>query len=192
LKTVDASFGHEMLALRHHWDIWTVMPYVDQFDGLVPAQDAGGRMRNVRTIVVFTDGIVICAVGVHGVWLVNRALLPGFGHLGSLLLAMIRPGQRMVRSRRQRAVRKHAMRLGPEGTAAAFARTRPRSLGIVFADVQRIALTSTREGRLLVVQTASAEDSKERVYSYLNDLSAERVREVLGPLIGARLAVPAP
>jgi hypothetical protein len=61
----------------------------------------------------------------------------------------------------------------------------------MFADVTRIALVSTREGRLLVVQTASAEDSKERAYSYLNDLSAERVREVLGPLIGARLAVPA-
>jgi hypothetical protein len=85
------------------------MPYVDQFDGLVRAQDAGGRMRNVRTIVVFTDGIVICAVGVDGVWLVNRALLPGFGHLGPLLLAMIRPSQQVVRSRRQRAVRKHAM-----------------------------------------------------------------------------------
>ena len=55
----------------------------------------------------------------------------------------------------------------------------------------RIALTTTREGRLLVVQTASAEHSKEKACSYLNDLSAERVREVLGPLIGARLAVPA-
>ena len=49
------------------------MPYVDQFDGLVRAQDASGRMRNVRTVAVFTDGIVICAVGVEGVWLVNRA-----------------------------------------------------------------------------------------------------------------------
>jgi hypothetical protein len=168
------------------------MPYVDQFDDLIRAQDAGRRMHNVRTIAVFTDGIVICAVGVDGVWLANRALLPHFGMLGSLLLALIRPAQRTIRSRRQLSIRKQATRMGADATAAAFARTRRKALPISFTDVTRIALTGTGEGKMLVVQTAPAGNSNGKVYSYLNHLPADQVRDVLGTLIGSRLTAPAP
>jgi hypothetical protein len=148
-------------------------------------------MRNIRTIAVFTDGIVVCAVGVDGVWLVNRALLPQLGGLGSLLLALIRPAQRLVRSRRQLAIKKQGMHLGPGGTSAAFARTRRKALAIRFADVTQIALTTSSEGRLLMVRTAPTGDSNGKLYSYLNNLPADQVRDILGPLIGSRLTVPA-
>jgi hypothetical protein len=41
------------------------------------------------------------------------------------------------------------MRLGPGGTAAAFARTRRKALAILFADVTGIALTQTRQRYVL-------------------------------------------
>jgi hypothetical protein len=148
-------------------------------------------MQNIRTMAVFTDGLVICAVGVNGIWFASYAVLRQFGALGWLLLALIRPGQRLARRRRQEAIRKRAMRLGPSGTAAAFARTRRKALAILFADVTAIALTQTRQGKQLVVLTVSPGTGKQQAYPYLNDLPAERVHEVLGPLIGGRLTIQA-
>jgi len=92
------------------------MSYIEQFDGLVRLQDYDSRMRNVRTMAVFTDGIVICSVGVSGVWLINEALLPGFGVLGRLLLTVIRPGQQVVHRRRQAAHRADNSSQRPQGT----------------------------------------------------------------------------
>jgi hypothetical protein len=146
-------------------------------------------MQNIRTMAVFTDGLVICAVGVDGIWLASDAVLRPLGALGSVLLALIRPGQRLVRHRRQEIIRKRAMRLGPTGTAAAFARTRRKALAILFADVTGIALTQTGQGKQLVVHTVSPGTGKQQAYPYLNDLPAERVQEVLGPLIGGRLTI---
>jgi len=148
-------------------------------------------VQNIRTMAVFTDGFVICAVGVNGIWLVSDAALPRFGALGVLLLALIRPGQRAVRRCRQKAIRKRALRLGPNGTAAEFAQTRRKALAIPFADVTGIALTQTREGKQLVVHAISASTGREQAYPYRGDLPADRVREVLGPLIGARLTIAA-
>lgn len=168
------------------------MAYVDQFDGLIRAQDAGRSIRSLRTMAVFTDGIVICTV--DGVWQqVSRVLLPLFAHRGLLSSALVltRPSQLVVGGRREAAIRKQAMRLAADGTAASFARTRRRALAISFADVTAIVLASTREGRVLDVQVISA-DGKQQVYSYLNDLPTDWVREVLRPLIGDRLMVHAP
>jgi hypothetical protein len=138
------------------------MPYIGQFDGLLPAQDNDRRVQNIRTMAVFTDGLVICAVGF-----------------------------RAVRGRRQKAIRKRALRLGPNATAAAFARTRRKALAIPFADVTGIALTQTSEGKQLVVHAISPSTGQEQAYPYRGDLPANRVREVLGPLIGARLTIAA-
>jgi|SRR6516164_6832583 len=167
------------------------MSYIEQFDGLVRLQDYDSRMRNVRTMAVFTDGIVICSVGVSGVWLINEALLPGFGVLGRLLLTVIRPGQQVVHRRRQEAIRKRATSLGLGGTAAAFASTQHRAVAIRFADVTAITLRSTNKGRLLTVQTTPARGLKEPAFPYLTDLPADRIRDVLGPLAGDRLTVSA-
>jgi hypothetical protein len=148
-------------------------------------------MQNMRTMAAFTDGLVICAVGVNGVWLVSDVVLRQYGALGGLLLTLIRPGQRLARRHRQEAIRKRAMRLGPGGTAAAFARTRRKALAILFTDVTGIALTQTREGKQLIVHTASPGTGERRTYPYLNDLPADRMHEVLGPLIGGRLTIQA-
>jgi hypothetical protein len=168
------------------------MTYVDQFDGLVRVQDAGRSIRSLRTMTVFTDGIVICTI--DGVWQqVTRVLLPFFQHRGlvSPTLALTRPSQQVVPGRREAAIKNRAMRLAADGTAASFARTRRRALAISFAEVTAIVLASTREGMLLDVQEISA-GGRQHVYSYLNDVPADRVREVLGPLIGDRLMVHAP
>ena len=168
------------------------MAYVDQFDGLVRAQDAGRSIRSLRTMAVFTDGIVICTV--DGVWQqAGRVLLPFFQRRGLLepALALARPSQQVVGGRREAAIKKQAMRLGADSTAASFARIRRRALAISFADVTAIVLASTREGRLLEVEAISA-DGEQQVYSYLNDLPTDGVREVLRPLIGDRLMVHAP
>jgi len=146
-------------------------------------------MQNVRTIAVFTDGLVICAVGVDGIWLASSAVLPRFGLLGGALLAVIRPGQRLVRRRRQEGIRRRATRRGPDGTAEAFAQSRRKALAIPFSEVTGIALTHTGQGELLVVHTLSPRTGKEQTYQYLNDLPADRVSGVLGPLIGGRLTV---
>jgi hypothetical protein len=167
------------------------MAYVDQFDGLVRAQDAGRSIRSLRTMAVFGDGIVICTI--DGVWQqVGRVLLPFFQHRGLLepALVLTRPSQQVV-GRREAAIKNQAMRLAAAGTAASFARTRRRALAISFADVTAIVLASTREGRLLDVQVISA-DGGQQAYSYLNDLPTDLVREVLRPLIGDRLMVHAP
>jgi hypothetical protein len=106
-------------------------------------------------------------------------------------LALVSPNQQVVPGRREAAIKKRAMRLAAGGTAASFAQTRRRALAISFADVTAMVLASTREGRLLDVRVASA-DGEQQAYSYLNDLPADRVREVLRPLIGDRLMVHAP
>ncbi len=42
------------------------MAYLGQFDDLVRDSDRGRAIRNTRTIAVFDDGLVICAVSVYG------------------------------------------------------------------------------------------------------------------------------
>ena len=166
------------------------MPYIDQFDGLAPVQDADRGIQNIRTMVVFTDGLVVCAVGITGAFLVSSAVLPRFGALGQLLLTAIRPGQAAVHGHRQEAIRNGAARLGPGGTAAAFARTRRKTLTIPFTDVTGIELAQGPQGKQqLVVRTAPPGTGRGLDYSYLADLTPARVREVLGPLAGERLTV---
>lgn len=42
------------------------MAYVDQFDHLIRAEDRGRAIKSTRTIVVFDDGLTVCAVRVYG------------------------------------------------------------------------------------------------------------------------------
>jgi len=143
-------------------------------------------------MVVFTDGLVVCAAGISGAFALSDAALPRIGWIGGLLLVSIQPGQAVARHCRQEAIRKAAARLGPDGTAAAFARTRRKALAIPFSDVTGIALTPAPQGRQrLFVRTAPAGADRELTYSYLADLAPARVREVLGPPIGDRLTVAA-
>jgi hypothetical protein len=143
-------------------------------------------------MIVFTDGLVVCAVGIRGVFALSDAALPRIGWIGELLRVAIRPGQAVVRHGRQEAIRRDAARLGQGGTAAAFASTRRKALAIPFSDVTGIALTQAPQGgQQLVVRTAPPGARRELTYSYVADVPPARVREVLGPLIGERLTVAA-
>ena len=142
-------------------------------------------------MAVFTDGLVVCAVGISGVLLSTSVMLSRLGALGGLLQTVIMPGQGAARSRREEAIRKQASGLGSDGTAAAFARTRRKALAIPFTEVTGIALAQTRLGRQIVVRTVAPGTGQKQGYPYLADVPADRVREVLGPLIGERLTVTA-
>jgi hypothetical protein len=74
------------------------MPYVDQFDQLRRAQDLGRVIRNVRTMVVFSDGLVVCAVGIDGGY--NLPLFFGVDALLRPVLFVVRTaGQILVRGK---------------------------------------------------------------------------------------------
>ncbi len=64
-----------------------VMAYRGQFDRLIKAEERGRAITSTRTIAVFDDGLVVCAVGVYG------DARPARGMFGSLRLTR-RPPRR--------------------------------------------------------------------------------------------------
>jgi hypothetical protein len=164
------------------------MPYVDQFDQLRRPQDLGRAIRNVRTMVVFSDGLVVCAVGIDGGY--NLPLLVGHNALLRPVLFVVRTvGQILVRGKREEQIRRTARAMGQDGTAEAFANGRRKAVAIPFAEVKMIELNDTRIGRQLTVRTVPSGAPRELLYRYLGDLSADEARRVLGPLVGARLKI---
>src|SRR5215472_9591632 len=59
-----------------------LVAYLGQFDHLIRESERGRAILNTRTIAVFDDGLVVCAVPVYG-----DAAKPDSGILGSLRLA---------------------------------------------------------------------------------------------------------
>jgi len=170
------------------------MPYIDQIDDLYRLQDTGRTITNVRTLMVFSDGLVVCAMGVRGIRTFPLlGLVPLWESLLITLTRLLGPAaQRAVRQRRERAVRANATALGTDGTAEGFAKSRRKALAIPFAEVTKIELTQTRKGRLLAIYTLPSGGKAEPVYPYLCELTADRVRQVLEPLVGERLMIRVP
>ena len=173
------------------------MPYIDQIDGLYRLQDTGRTITNVRTLMVFSDGLVVCAMGVRGIR--TFPLLGLVPHWEALLIAFARlmgpAAQRAVRGRRERGVRAKATALGATAlgaTAEGFAKSRRKALAIPFTEVTKIELTQTRKGRLLTIHVLPSGGKADPVYAYLCELTADRVRQVLGPLVGERLNIRVP
>jgi hypothetical protein len=160
------------------------MAYIDQFDDVVRAQDRGHATRNMRTIAVFTDGLVVCAAGIEG-----GPAIPVGGLLGGLLRAGRPQGQQKMRSHRDQRIRDSAEAMGADGTAEAFAQTRPKARAIPFAVVRRIVLAQDGQDRKLVIYADTANPDRAIRSAYFCNLSAQRVREVLGPLLGNRLKI---
>lgn len=152
------------------------MGYVGQFDNLVRAEDRGHAIRFTRSIVVFTDGLAICPVAVPGAALtLHRSLIGG-----------------LVRRRAQddaEDLRRSAEAAG--STAAEFAQTWPGGVAVPFAVVARVVLARPRQvSELAVDEELAGRDEWVRTV-YLGDLETDRVRDVLGPLLGARLEIDA-
>jgi hypothetical protein len=153
--------------------------YVGQFDNLVREQDRGHAVGFTRTIVVFTDGLAVCPIRVGG----------GHPELQrgpvSRLLGVGRPAPRVSPQR----VRDMAMATGASESAAEFARAWHGAQAIPFAVVERIVLARPHQvSRLEIYETVRGDGASSQTV-YLGDLSPERVREVLGPLLGGRLQV---
>jgi hypothetical protein len=163
------------------------MAYVDQFDNLVRERDRGHAIRHTRTIAVFDDGLAVCAVPVRGGSPVLQA-----GLLSRLLRAgRVAGGQARPASGGEQ-IRASARAMSADATAFAFAESWPRAAAIAFAVVDRIVLTRPQQVSKLAIYQETARPGGALRSAYLGDLSAERVRDVLGPLIGDRLKIEVP
>jgi hypothetical protein len=153
--------------------------YVGQFDNLVREQDRGHAVGFTRTIVVFSDGLAVCPVPVPGG---NSLLQRG---VFSLLLGVGRPAVRVS----PQQIREIAVTTGAGGTAGEFAQAWRGAQVIPFALVTRIVLARPQQVSRLEIYEAAGGDGEARQLVYLGDLSPDRVRELLGPLLGDRLHI---
>jgi hypothetical protein len=153
--------------------------YVGQFDNLVREQDRGHAVGFTRTIVIFTDGLVVCPIPV------------GSGHPElqrgpvSRLLGVGRSAPRVS----PQQVRDMAVATGAGGSAAEFARAWRGAQAIPFAVVERIVLVRPQQVSRLEIHEAVSGDGASSQAVYLGDLSPDGVRELLGPLLGERLQI---
>jgi hypothetical protein len=153
--------------------------YVGQLDNLVREQDRGHAVGFTRTIVVFTDALAVCPVPVPG----GRSMLQR-GVL-SLLLGVGRPAARVS----PQQVRDVAVAMGAGGTPGEFARAWRGAHTIPFAVVERVVLARPQQVSRLEIYEAVSGGGEPSQTVYLGDLSAEGVRELLGPLLGDRLEI---
>jgi hypothetical protein len=145
------------------------MPYVDQFDHLQPF----GGDRNMHTIVVFTDGLVVSPAG-------HQFSPPS---VGAGQLDRERHGYRATRLRRE------AQAMGDDASAYVFAQSRRKTLAIPYSGIKQIVLSQPGRRRRLAIYEETANPSRPAITRYVCDLSADRVRAALGPLLGARLII---
>jgi hypothetical protein len=155
--------------------------YVDQFERLIRADERGRAIKNTRTIVVFDDGLVECAVRVYG-----DARRSAGGILGGLRRS--RPtgpgsghGDEHIRVSAQAA-----------GSCLTFAPTWPKARPMPFAVVDKVVLTRPRQVSELAISEQTADAASPAITTYLGDLSADRVRSALGALLGDRLEILVP
>jgi hypothetical protein len=156
------------------------MAYRGQFERLIRAEERGRPITSTRTIAVFDDGLVVCAVGVYG------DARPSRGIFGSL-----RRTRRPVRRDSGPARGDEHIRAGAEasGSGVTFAETWPGAQLIPLAVIDRIVVTRPRQVSELAVYVEAAGGASPERLAYLGDLSAERVREALGSSLGERLHI---
>jgi len=161
-----------------------VVPYRGQFDHLVREADRGRAILNTRTIAVFDDGLVVCAVPVYG-----DPAKPD-----SVILSWLRGGAR-TRGRNagpgrgSEQVRTQAERAG---SAVTFAPTWRKAQLIPLAIIEKVVLTRPQQVSELAIYVQSADPASPDKSTYLGDLSAEAVRGTLGPVLGDRLRIDIP
>jgi hypothetical protein len=150
--------------------------YVGQFDNLVREQDRGRAIRFTRSIVVFTDGLAVCPVAVRGAApALHRTLIGGLLHRGD-------PAD-------SEQLRRSAEALAAGATAGEFAQAWPGGMAVPFAVVAAVVLSRPRQVSELAVCEHVTSHAEPLCTVYLGDLAAERVRDLLGPLLGDRLEI---
>lgn len=154
------------------------MAYVGQFDHLIREVERGRAVLNTRTIAVFDDGLVVCAVPVYG-----DAGKPAGGLINRLWRAGYTRGHGTVPGRGAEQIRARAQ---TSGSSVTFAETWLKARLIPLAIIEQIVLRRPRQVSELTILEHNAEADRS---AFLGDLSAERVREVLGPLLGEGLKI---
>jgi hypothetical protein len=153
--------------------------YVDHFDRLIRADERGHAIKNTRTIVVFDDGLVVCAVSVYG------DARPHPGWLGGIR----RPRRAAPGAGSGDDLIAHSAQAA--GSCLMFAPTWPRARLFPFPVIERIVLTRPRQVSELAIYEQTADPARPAVEAYLGDLSADRVRAALAPALGDRLEIQA-
>jgi hypothetical protein len=151
--------------------------YVDQFDHLVRADDRGRAIKNTRTIVVFDDGLVVCAVRVYG-----STARPA----GTVFGGLRRAGRAAGPGRGDEQIRLSAQ---ATGSCHTFAATWPKAQPIPLDVIEKVVLTRPRQVSELAIYEQTADPASPATATYLGDLSADRVRGALEPLLGERLEI---
>jgi hypothetical protein len=150
--------------------------YVDQFDHLIRAEERGRAIKSTRTIVVFTDGLVVCEVPVHD----------GPRSPAGLLAGLRQTRRTGPANRSDEQLRASAQ---ASGSCLTFAPTWPRARLFPFAVVERVVLTRPRQVSELAIFEQAPDPARPAASVYLGDLSVDRVREVLAPVLGGRLEI---
>jgi hypothetical protein len=154
--------------------------YVDQFEHLIRAGERGRAIASTRTIVVFSDGLVVCDVPVP------EAARPPVGLLDSLR-RIHRPSPDPGRGDEHIRISAQAA-----GSCLTFAPTWPKTRVFPFAVVDKIVLTRPRQVSELTIVEQTPDPARPDAWVYLGDLSAARVRAALEPALGDRLEIRAP
>ena len=156
------------------------MAYLGQFDHLIREAERGKAVLSTRTIVVFDDGLVVCAVPVYG-----DAAKPA----GSLIGRLWRAGYTSRRAAMPgRGAEQVQARAAASGSSVALAENWPKAQLIPLAIIEQIVLRRPRQVSELTICIQAHNADAERAV-FLGDLSVERVREVLGEVLGERLTI---
>lgn len=161
------------------------MAYLGQFERLIPAAERGKSIMNTRTIAVFDDSLVICAVSVYG-----DDGKPASG-MGGLFGGLRRTGRARWRESGPGRGEEH-IRMAAQlaGSGADFAPGWPKAEIIPIALIDSVALTRPRQVSELAIRELTDDPATPAISTtYLGDLSPADVRTVLGPLLGSRLQI---
>jgi hypothetical protein len=158
--------------------------YRGQFDHLVREADRGRAIRNTRTIAVFDDGLVVCAVAVYG-----DSAKPGIGILGALRRAGRASWRNAGPGRGHEQIRIQAELAG---SGVSFAPMWPRAQLLPLAIIDKVVMTRPQQVSELAIYLLTGGAAKPEKATYLGDLSPEGVRETLGPVLGDRLWIDVP
>jgi len=161
-----------------------VVAYRGQFDHLVREADRGRAILNTRTIAVFDDGLVVCAVPVYG-----DAPKPDGGLLRSLRRTGRARGRTAGPGRGEELVRSRAQLAGSSVT---FAPAWAKAQLIPLAVIDKVVLTRPWQVSELAIYLQTADPANPDKSTYLGDLSAEAVRDALAPVLGDRLRIEIP
>ena len=156
------------------------MAYRGQFDHLVREADRGRAVLDTRTIAVFDDGLVVCAVPVYG-----EVARPAGGVIGRMWRAGYTRGRAAAPGRGDEQIRARAAEFS---SGVTFAETWPKARLIPLAIIEQIVLRRPRQVSELDICLRSPNAEAESAV-FLGDLSVERVRDVLGAVLGERLKV---